>query len=59
MAEPTEKDIERVINGYNRAIGAADYADSVVMEMQLVSVENYQMVWSNQYNGNFVPNAEQ
>ena len=55
MAQPTEKDIERVINGYNRAIGAADYADTIKCEMQQVSGDNYRMVWSTEYNGPFIP----
>lgn len=56
MAEPTQTEINRVINGYNRAIGAADYADTIVCEMQQVSGDNYRMVWSTEYGGGFEPN---
>lgn len=56
MATPTQEEINRVINGYDRADGAADYADTIVCEMQQVSGENYQMVWSTEYNGGFEPN---
>ena len=56
MAEPTQDDINRVINGYNLADGAADYADTIVCEMQQVSGDNYRMVWSTEYSGGFKPN---
>lgn len=56
MAEPTQADINRVINGYNMADGAADYADTIVCEMQQVSGDNYRMVWSTEYSGGFKPN---
>ena len=55
MAEPTQGDINRVINGYNLADGAADYADTIVCEMQQVSGDNYRMVWSTEYSGGFEP----
>ena len=56
MSAPTEEEIDRVISGYNRAGGAADYADTIVCEMEQVSGDNYRMVWSTQYNGGFEPN---
>lgn len=56
MAEPTQDDINRIINGYNQAAAAADYADTIVCEMQQVSGENYRMLWSTEYNGPFEPN---
>lgn len=56
MATPTEEEIERVISGYDRASAAPGYVDSIVCEMQQVSGDNYEMVWSNEYNGNFEPN---
>ena len=56
MAEPTQEDINRVINGYNRAKGAADYADTIVCEMLQESGDNYRMVWSMEYSGGFKPN---
>ena len=59
MANPTQEQINRIISGKDHAKDAADYADTIVVEAQLVSGENYNMVWSNQYNGSFVPDAEQ
>lgn len=56
MAEPTQAEINRVINGYNLADAAADYADTIVCEMQQVSGDNYRMVWSTEYSGGFKPN---
>lgn len=58
MATPTEKDINRVISGYDQADLAADYADTLVVEMQQISGDEYKMVWNNEYSGNFVPDAE-
>ena len=57
MANPTQQDIDRIITGYDRADTAADYADTIVCEMQLVpsSSDNYSMVWSTQYDGPFTP----
>ena len=55
MSAPTEAEIERVINGYNRAEAAGGYAGSSVCEMQLVEGENYKMVWSTEYSGPFEP----
>ena len=56
MAQPTQEEIDRIINGYNRAEDAADYADTIVCEMQQVSGENYGMLWSTEYTGPFEPN---
>lgn len=57
MATPTQEDINRVIEASDRASAAADYADTIVCEMQLVSGENYKMMWSTEYNGGFEPNT--
>ena len=43
-----EEDIERIINGYYRAIDASAYGESIVCEMRQVSGDNYSMVWSNE-----------
>lgn len=56
MATPTEQEIERVVSGYDRASGAADYAATITCEMQQVSGDNYQMRWSTRYDGPFEPN---
>lgn len=55
MANPTSQEIDEIVNGQNQAQNAADYADTVKMEMQLISEENYQMVWTVTYTGPFVP----
>lgn len=55
MATPTQQEITRIIGGYNRASDAADYADTIACEMEQVSGDNYKMVWSTEYNGNFKP----
>ena len=58
MSAPEQKDINRIISGYNQADSAADYADTLVVEMQQMSGDEYRMVWSNRYSGDFVPDAE-
>ena len=59
MANPTDENISRVVAGYNRAVAAADYADTIVCQMQQVSGDNYQMLWSTEYTGPFEPNKEE
>ena len=54
MANSTESDIERIIMGYNRAKDGADYADSIVCEVD-DGDDPHCMVWSNYYGGNFAP----
>ena len=49
MSQPTQQEVTRVIAGYENAKTAAEYAESLVMEMQQNSGEDYTMVWSNQY----------
>lgn len=56
MATPTQKEINSVLEGYNLASGAADYAESIVLEMREIENDNYQMVWSTENNGTFEPN---
>lgn len=55
MASPTQEEINRIINGYDRAIGAADYSETIICEMQQVEGDKYKMVWSTEYNGGFEP----
>lgn len=56
MAEPTQAEINRVVNGFNLVDGAADYADSIVCEMQQISGENHRMIWTTENSGRFEPN---
>lgn len=56
MAAPTQREINRVIDGYNQAQGAADYAGTIVCETEQVEGDNYRMIWSTEYNGGFEPN---
>lgn len=56
MSVPTESEIDRVINGYNHANDAANYAETIKLDIQLLESENYQMIWSTEYNGPFTPN---
>ena len=49
MSQPTQQEVTQVIAGYENAAAAAAYADTVVMEMQQNSGDDYIMVWTNQY----------
>ena len=55
MANSIESDIERIITGYNRASGGADYAATIVCEAQQVDGDNFRMLWSTRYDGDFAP----
>ena len=46
---PTQQEVTEVIAGYENAKAMADYADSIVFEMQQNSGDDYTMVWTNQY----------
>lgn len=48
----TQAEVDRVLAAYDNAKTAADYAESIVMEMQQVSGDDYRMVWTNQYPTN-------
>ena len=56
MANPTPEDIQKVLEAKNDAQEAANYADTLKFKMELVSGENYRMIWSTEYNGGFTPN---
>ena len=48
MAQPTGQEVTRVITGYENAVAAVEYVDSLVLEMQQISGDDYKMVWSVQ-----------
>ena len=45
----TQAEADRVLAAYDNAKDAAEYAETIVMEMQQVSGTDYKMVWTNQY----------
>ena len=57
MAEPTPEQINRVVTAYNRAVGAAEYTNTLVVQAEQISGDEYRMNWSNRYDGSFVPDA--
>lgn len=52
---PTEERVNSILAAVNTAEAAADYVDDQICEMQLVSGENYNMVWNVPGAGNFPP----
>ena len=49
MAQPTQQEVDRVVAVYGNLQDANAYAESIVIEMQLNSGEDYTMVWSTKY----------
>lgn len=47
--------IDRIINGYKNAEDAANYAEALVLDVEQESEENYTLVWSEAYSGDFPP----
>ena len=45
----TQAEVDRVVAAYENAKTAKEYADSIVMEMQQASGDDYTFVWSEQY----------
>lgn len=55
MSAPTQAEIERILEGMNQAEAATDYVNHQLCEMQLVSDDDYNMVWSTTTRGDFPP----
>ena len=53
----TEADIERIVNGANRAKDATEYAATLVFRVDHVADDDYKFVWSTEYNGGFKPDT--
>ena len=47
--------VERIINGYQEAEDAANYAEAIELEMRLNSGADYSMVWTEAYQGAYPP----
>lgn len=45
----TQEEADRVLAAYDNAKTAKDYADSIVIEMQQNSGDDYTMVWTTRY----------
>lgn len=50
-----ESDIERIVTAYNRANDGTDYAETIVCETRIIDGDNFRMLWSTRYDGEFVP----
>lgn len=49
METPTQKDIDDVINAYDRAEEAADFAEALVMEPQLIVGNRYKYIMDTEH----------
>ena len=48
-------DVNRIVTGYIAAQEATEYAGAVTMEMQQISGDDYEMVWTAAYDGEYPP----
>lgn len=46
-------DINRIMNGYTDAEEASNYAEALVLDDELISGDDYRMVWTNGYEGQY------
>lgn len=51
-------DAQRVMNGYIKANDAANFGEAVVADMELISGEDYKMVWTEAYNSTYPPEEQ-
>lgn len=58
MAAPTQAEVNRVLLAYNRAKSAEGYAETIVMEAEQISGDDYRMNWSDEYTGDFIDVSE-
>ena len=52
---PTEERVNSLLEAVNTATAARDYAAAQLCEAQVVSGDNYCMVWSTATRGDFPP----
>lgn len=50
-----DADVNRIMNGYIDAKDAANYAEALVLNDELISGDNYRMKWTTSYNGEYPP----
>ena len=48
-------DINRVMNAYEEAQEAANYAEAIVLDEELISGEDYRVIFTNNYSGQYPP----
>ena len=51
-----ENDINRIMNGYDEAIDAAEYEEALILDDELIEGSDYRMIWSDTYSGSYPPN---
>lgn len=55
MIDPTPENLNRILSAYHLAWVAKEYASSLIFETEQVDGDNYNMVWSEEFNGSFPP----
>lgn len=48
-------DINRIMNGYENAIAAANYEEAIVLDEELIENDDYRMIWTTNYSGDYPP----
>lgn len=47
--------IERVMEGYENAKDASEYAEALVLDDELIEGTDYRIIWTNEYDGSYPP----
>lgn len=47
--------IDRIVSGYNEATDAANYEEAIVLDEELISDDNYRVIWTTSYDGAYPP----
>lgn len=58
MANPTQEQVNQVLSAYDLAVAAPGYVDTVIMDAEQISGDDYRMVWTDEYTGDFINTAE-
>lgn len=48
----TQAEVDRVLAAYDNAQQGKDYSETIIMETQQISGDEYRMIWSTLYTGN-------
>lgn len=50
-----DTDLNRVMNGYISARDAAEYEEALVLDEEQITADDYRMVWTDTYSGDYPP----
>lgn len=50
-----QRDIDRIVNGYEQAQAAVAYENALVLDEEEIREGNYRLIWTTAYDGDFPP----